>query len=84
MHGKRCLLFIVYIFWFIALGAATSAVYFMHEINEPYYFQRLIELDDTDAGWLAGTWWCAVFVAGYGIFNYIRLIVIDKFATKQA
>ena len=38
MHGKRCLLVIVYIFWLIALGSATAAVYYMHEINEPYYF----------------------------------------------
>ena len=42
----------------------------------------MIELDNHDAGWVAGTWWLAVFVSGYGIFNFIRLTVIDKFATK--
>ena len=74
----------MFMFWFFAM--VVSLLYLVMSAQEPgdNVIRQMLAMTEKDAEDFVKTWYCAIFIWGYGVYNGLRVYIVSLLAPNQA
>ena len=70
----------MFMFWFFAM--VVSLLYLVMSAQEPgdNVIRQMLAMTEKDAEDFVKTWYCAIFIWGYGVYNGLRVYIVSLLA----
>lgn len=84
MQLKLVFIISLFVFWFFTVAISIVFVIFSAQTVDEESSTKMLEMTEKDATDFVKTWYLAVFLWGYVIFNGLRVYLVSLLAPNQA